>query len=548
MSYLTSIKNKPGNKKSTAKNNGNIGKVAEKKPISKYITKYNIDDYTGEGDVLEAKDGIQIAKKGFKLNPKHKGWCTPITKSTCTGKRKTFALNAKRHFKKKADGGNIVNNPNRVEAYNDSLQANENSLYNWELAKQTADSMVDIGNGNSAVFNHNENNLKYKPIPGNLKPDSIRNTTSPTTRKASKVFPIYKKPQPVTYNPNYQPVEQIDGNRQQPLFNTNGSVEDYHQIPQSNFAPIKETNTPFNINLHSWKGENHGESNINFDSQKELDAYIKDNKLIRRDARNFVMPGEQFGKRSKYGSKISKKKAESGITTPNNPEWQLPQTGISNQDIAQGMNATPIDPLVTQQLQKPQSNLPGVTPQDINPNGQQQVQLSPNSNTQSIGKKGNNKLGRYIGKTFDGAKSTDLMASLIQGIDGLIPQAPIQNNKKTLIDAYNPYPLGTGSHASFKNGGSLSRDLAKNGKKLSKEKAREILHDGTANDHKITEKQRKYFGAVASGYAANGKMIPMGNDGLEVENSNIGYMQGMEYDLPEEEVKRLQKLGYQLEY
>ncbi|MHB8362443.1 MAG: hypothetical protein ACYDBX_02385 [Patescibacteria group bacterium] len=32
----------------------------------------------------------------FKLNPKHKGYCTPMTKSTCTGKRKTFAENSKK--------------------------------------------------------------------------------------------------------------------------------------------------------------------------------------------------------------------------------------------------------------------------------------------------------------------------------------------------------------------------------------------------------------------------------------------------------------------
>lgn len=48
---------------------------------------------------------------GFHLNPAHKGWCTPMTKATCTGKRRTFALNAKHHFKKwkHEDGGDINN-------------------------------------------------------------------------------------------------------------------------------------------------------------------------------------------------------------------------------------------------------------------------------------------------------------------------------------------------------------------------------------------------------------------------------------------------------
>ena len=40
------------------------------------------------------------------LNPAHKGWCTPMTKSTCTGKRRQFALNSKKShgFRKKASG------------------------------------------------------------------------------------------------------------------------------------------------------------------------------------------------------------------------------------------------------------------------------------------------------------------------------------------------------------------------------------------------------------------------------------------------------------
>jgi len=45
----------------------------------------------------------------FKLNPKHKGWCSPMTKSTCVGKRRQFAINAKNHFKKHAMGGAAIN-------------------------------------------------------------------------------------------------------------------------------------------------------------------------------------------------------------------------------------------------------------------------------------------------------------------------------------------------------------------------------------------------------------------------------------------------------
>lgn len=55
----------------------------------------------------EPKIGFKKAAKGFKINPEHKGYCTPMTKSTCTGKRKQFAINAKNHFKKAADGDSI---------------------------------------------------------------------------------------------------------------------------------------------------------------------------------------------------------------------------------------------------------------------------------------------------------------------------------------------------------------------------------------------------------------------------------------------------------
>jgi hypothetical protein len=50
-------------------------------------------------------DDAKAAKKtSFKLDPKHEGWCTPMTKKTCTGKRRQFALNAKKShgFRKKA--------------------------------------------------------------------------------------------------------------------------------------------------------------------------------------------------------------------------------------------------------------------------------------------------------------------------------------------------------------------------------------------------------------------------------------------------------------
>lgn len=41
-------------------------------------------------------------------------------------------------------------------------------------------------------------------------------------------------------------------------------------------------------------------------------------------------------------------------------------------------------------------------------------------------------------------------------------------------------------------------------KKLTKEKARKILHDKEVRGHPLTDKQRKFFGAKASGSARKG--------------------------------------------
>lgn len=54
------------------------------------------------GLVEEFKDGGWI--KGA-VNPEHKGYCTPMTKETCTPRRKAFAIRAKNHFKQ--EGGYV---------------------------------------------------------------------------------------------------------------------------------------------------------------------------------------------------------------------------------------------------------------------------------------------------------------------------------------------------------------------------------------------------------------------------------------------------------
>ena len=47
---------------------------------------------------LPAKDGKWIQKA---INPKHKGFCTPLSKKTCTPRRKALAVTLKKMAKKK---------------------------------------------------------------------------------------------------------------------------------------------------------------------------------------------------------------------------------------------------------------------------------------------------------------------------------------------------------------------------------------------------------------------------------------------------------------
>lgn len=76
----------------------------------------------GTGSHSAFKDGGWISKA---VNPDHKGYCTPMTKETCTPKRKAFAKTMKKHhgFHKADDGANLNwdswNNYHNYAAQND---------------------------------------------------------------------------------------------------------------------------------------------------------------------------------------------------------------------------------------------------------------------------------------------------------------------------------------------------------------------------------------------------------------------------------------------
>jgi hypothetical protein len=64
-----------------------------------------LTDFSNNNNMEQAKNGgnwIQGA-----VNPKHKGYCTPMTKSTCTPRRKAFAKTMKKHHGFHKDGGTV---------------------------------------------------------------------------------------------------------------------------------------------------------------------------------------------------------------------------------------------------------------------------------------------------------------------------------------------------------------------------------------------------------------------------------------------------------
>lgn len=100
------------------------------------------------------------------------------------------------------------------------------------------------------------------------------------------------------------------------------------------------------------------------------------------------------------------------------------------------------------------------------------------------------------GQAEDRAKLGDIISKkTVQELDkqfeGLV------NVNEQALNMINSY-MDTPNAMKFLHGGNISRS-----------KAKEILHDGTVHGHPLTDKQRKFFGAVASGYSNGGPMTKL---------------------------------------
>jgi len=101
-----------------------------------------------------AKGGHWIQKA---INPAHKGWCTPMTKSTCTGRRRALALLFKRKhgFHKKQEGGMLQQGLVMQEGGYPANYIPPNPLYRFSALTGTSPSSSD-----SSLYRANFGNMR----------------------------------------------------------------------------------------------------------------------------------------------------------------------------------------------------------------------------------------------------------------------------------------------------------------------------------------------------------------------------------------------------
>jgi len=179
----------------------------------------------GELSPIESLD--KMAKGGWiqgAVNPAHKGYCTPMTKSTCTGARRRFALTMKKHhgFHEKELGGALYNNSqldsappaieylNRKEGKNphlpgfgpggelpakstNPLSTNDFKLIPWKsLGVTDSTGYAPLYEGTFGAFQRVNNN---KPIPG-ADPNQVIQAQSSNVDALFHPAPVAPRPIP----------------------------------------------------------------------------------------------------------------------------------------------------------------------------------------------------------------------------------------------------------------------------------------------------------------------------------------------------------------
>lgn len=124
-----------------------LNKMISTVPVGVGLGAYKLNE--NDSDMNERKFGGWIQKA---VNPKHRGFCSPMTKSTCTPRRKAFAMTMKKHHGFNAEGGYINNITNEDYSNLMFLGGNTHDNTNTNMIGGAAQLGVGIGTGNPAAI------------------------------------------------------------------------------------------------------------------------------------------------------------------------------------------------------------------------------------------------------------------------------------------------------------------------------------------------------------------------------------------------------------
>jgi hypothetical protein len=332
-------------------------KIFQKSPAERTVGEVALT--TGDFSMLpEYKEGGSMH---IKLNPKHKGFCTPISKSTCTGKRKQFALNA-RKWNKKADGGDIK--PRKVTTVPEGyLPIADRPNY----FRKTMSQSLGMAQGTGAGGSQYESFLQSQ-LGNGISPEELVVKKYIGADVVGKYKQYYKPTEDIVYTePTSIPNTPTQAQRRQPVYGPDKHIRGEMFYPSRNSTGITDGGT---LNTSAQSGRLKFRNDFGF-SGEEVDVNGKDIQKYLGTTHTFGSEDLYNGLKSKAmnvtkmadGGNISKKKllqSKSNIVPQynmgsfydfNNVEPDYGHFGPSNEDSTLYKNSFYNPPLSVEQAE-----------------------------------------------------------------------------------------------------------------------------------------------------------------------------------------------------
>lgn len=392
----------------------------------------------------KAKDGNWIQKA---VNPAHKGYCTPMTKSTCTPRRKALAKTFKKHhgFHKGANGGDINDAMSMLTADMDQGGFIQPGWDQYDFGGIITDNM--------SPFNPH----KYEQggnVNGGAKLEEV-GATYPNTDLLEQWL-LYEEGGQV--KPKSPPI--YTSNLNDKRLRLYRDSDRYLQPTM-----VKDSENRGVIGKNSQKGHI-------YNTARARDMWTDENG-VRREPMGII--GDNY-----YSAEIPEPAYNPmNLSQPTNYSLTYPQG--SGQQSTYFPNQGALDSFT--------NNYPNllISSQQAQGRGSVAFKNRPMENG------GNVNGGAKIKEVDAKYPNTDLLEQWLLYANG----GNVNGGAKVRdVNAVFPNTDLMEQWLLYENGGSLSSD-----------KAKEMLRDGTANGKKLTAKQKRYFGMVASGKAAAGKSM-----------------------------------------